>query len=953
LTQALRRSSDAIYNQNLSLTLACANNLDIAVLIGSVADINSPEHPHVGTIIPFTTGIGDNNEETRPSHVDTSNTTNYVTVSNDQWVKNALIKQFPPPEWLKLLERSPYEPLQKSYQNGNELKDVVKGVPKIRIAITFLGGGDKPTVTGAEMKKLEGEPPDQKTPEWRVFTAATLLKTFIVRADLSIHQSDDSTNILSRGFGDDKKRLSIGQPFAPVQRTLTGTSGNSVSDKKEETAVIRRNIQDNTLTIDSNNVQLLHDNPPEGHDYHIASTLIEIDLFSMRDLMINYHQVVQSGQPSLKHKEIIPILDIMINDVCRLCTRSPRLFRVSTRALIARSTSTRYGVDYGSLFVTLTTSEGIRQLIEKSSAFYHSLDENKADQAKIRPKFLQMLILLLSLLNNTDLGKITKLLEDTFELPGDRESLELIIMKVLPLQSIGPAAFLEGIFQAYKPREPKESYQLRLHQGIWEELQIELVKSGYIVPVLMTQGSTTAQLSKGMVALDLKKMLKGKRTGASAASSAFTGHNGQKADSGSSGPSFLPSWPTEGGFDSSTVFKYLQHDGKLRTKSSGKQASVRGINQIPHLEITTVDRDNTVLALFSNNEKYRVLADEPQYISAMTTGHYLLTPPNKDDNRKSKTLEIMDQVLNKPFIEATEILHQIVEQYKQAFGARAERRSVSNVFSRNKAPSEFSAPDIPPIAKRFWAEIVSLDDSGKREICAEAFKVANKVVYKDDIVREMTNSLAKLNAAKTRIGEEIDYYTKKLTRDFPRQQQEEVEKLARKVQRLRDLLVEAEAKQNEANKLSQDHSEDPIKEIIYPSLDYDPAERPEWQHYMMEFDTDESGQKSLIVLSKQFAVFATKRGKGDNVELTLDGCGLTLTVQPLTSSILGQRSRDIKERDKVLWLGYYLAVIEPTADDECSRVVAYFRVVSQKPGEGQFSDTVRLEDFEDELCQLI
>jgi hypothetical protein len=56
--------------------------------------------------------------------------------------------------------------------------------------------------------------------------------------------------------------------------------------------------------------------------------------------------------------------------------------------MIAQSTNTRYGVDYGSLFVTLTTSEGIRKLVEQSSSYYLSLNESKTDQAFVKPKFM-------------------------------------------------------------------------------------------------------------------------------------------------------------------------------------------------------------------------------------------------------------------------------------------------------------------------------------------------------------------------------------------------------------------------------------------------------------------------------------------------------------------------------------------------------------------------------------
>jgi hypothetical protein len=104
-------------------------------------------------------------------------------------------------------------------------------------------------------------------------------------------------------------------------------------------------------------------------------------------------------------------------------------------------------------------------------------------------------------------------------------------------------------------------------------------------------------------------------------------------------------------------------------------------------------------------------------------------------------------------------------------------------------------------------------------------------------------------------------------------------------------------------------------------------------------------------------VNASRPKKGEKVEVTFENCALAIIVEPLISSILDQRSRDIKVPDKVLWHGYYLAVIEPAADVDYSRVVgSYFSVVSQKLGEGQFSDAIGsggLEDFDDELCKLI
>ena len=128
--------------------------------------------------------------------------------------------QFPPErlQWLQYFERSPDATIQKSYHKGNILPEVDQSAAVIRIGITFMAGGDKPSVTAAEVSKISDAKPDQRTPEWRVFTAATLLKRVVVADDLSINQSDDSQNINARYK--ERKRLSRGTKAVEHQNNM-------------------------------------------------------------------------------------------------------------------------------------------------------------------------------------------------------------------------------------------------------------------------------------------------------------------------------------------------------------------------------------------------------------------------------------------------------------------------------------------------------------------------------------------------------------------------------------------------------------------------------------------------------------------------------------------------------------------------------------------------------------
>jgi hypothetical protein len=156
----------------------------------------------------------------------------------------------------------------------------------------------------------------------------------------------------------------------------------------------------------------------------------------------------------------IELIDTMIEDARRLFTRSPILFRMSTRQHIISSRNTRYGVDTGNLFQTFATSSAIKPVISMSSSYFNSLKQyREADQAKIRPRFLQTLVLLLSLINDgeflskylcggvkivltgfnlDDLRALAEFLQITYRITAERQHLEL-------LDPQGPAAVINQL----------------------------------------------------------------------------------------------------------------------------------------------------------------------------------------------------------------------------------------------------------------------------------------------------------------------------------------------------------------------------------------------------------------------------------------------------------------------------------------------------------------------------
>lgn len=185
----------------------------------------------------------------------------------------------------------------------------------------------------------------------------------------------------------------------------------------------------------------------------------------------------------------------MIEDARRLYIRSPILFRMSTRRHIISSKKTRYGVGHGLIFRTLTTSRGIKNIISLSASYFNALSTsgNKDKyQESIRPKFLQMLVLLLSLLNDEDLGDLKEFLETTYRIKADRLSLELLILKVLPLMSINSKVFMKSLVMAIEVFDFVAELDTRRECEMWNKLVQRLLHLGYMLPGTVAQLGQTS-----------------------------------------------------------------------------------------------------------------------------------------------------------------------------------------------------------------------------------------------------------------------------------------------------------------------------------------------------------------------------------------------------------------------------------------------------------------------------
>jgi hypothetical protein len=130
----------------------------------------------------------------------------------EEWLNRMIKEQFPPENlnFLPSFERSPDSALRKSYLNGIMLPEVKEGAHVLKIGIVFMAGGDKPAVVRAETGRLKASDqrkrsiheahlvqPGQKSPEWRVYTAASLLNRWAVDETMSMQRIDESASIIA------------------------------------------------------------------------------------------------------------------------------------------------------------------------------------------------------------------------------------------------------------------------------------------------------------------------------------------------------------------------------------------------------------------------------------------------------------------------------------------------------------------------------------------------------------------------------------------------------------------------------------------------------------------------------------------------------------------------------------------------------------------------------------
>ena len=511
------------------------------------------------------------------------------------------------------------------------------------------------------------------------------------------------------------------------------------------------------------------------------------------------------------------------------------------------SKNTRYGVDHGLMFRTLTTSRGIKNIISLSASYFNALSTlgNKDKcQELIRPKFLQMLVLLLSLLNDEDLSELKEFLENTYRIKADRQSLEILILKVLPLMSINSKLFLKALVTAVEGSAAEADLDMRHQDKIWKVFVQKLLRLGYMIP------GTVAQL-------------------------------------GQTGLSWVIKW-TEDGIKDSHPFRNLQYDGRSWT-----------MNDIPSLDLTLESTVDEVTVALTDGTRYIVGHDDLEKIVSMTPGKYSLADTTR--RGRIRDLEINEIVINSMVYEAIFRLNRIIAEYNSSLSAP---RRHSSVLTRLAALRE--KPEIIPLKEikgsgRLTQNVATLNG----QVLAVAYKVEGRNITRRDLLRHLASDVRTVGAVARVLDSAMQECNHRNlstdVRNILRQRRQSLVKI-------RDQIARADDDRTRiANRDYAELSDEPICRVLCPNGSQQ-ARIPIWHEYHSWYVSTEN---TLYVKAQRHVVERVRWVTDAIIEVGLGGLKANYMLSPLTAVAEAERADEIRLNDAVIMIGQYVVVVEP------------------------------------------
>jgi hypothetical protein len=187
---------------------------------------------------------------------------------------------------VRCLEKTVDASVRQTYFGEKRIRDISESAVVPKIGMKFMAGADTPQVNRIEQVGMTHKTPDQKSAIWRVNTAGALLNDFEVDTDLSVIQTDNTSQVIARS----------------LERNVRADTPCFASNIAKRDLVSKK-CDRRTVTIHSDHVELVSD--LAAGDWDLESTLIEVDGSSLTNLIVNYRHLIHRGGPALTFPETV------------------------------------------------------------------------------------------------------------------------------------------------------------------------------------------------------------------------------------------------------------------------------------------------------------------------------------------------------------------------------------------------------------------------------------------------------------------------------------------------------------------------------------------------------------------------------------------------------------------------------------------------------------------------
>jgi hypothetical protein len=743
---------------------------------------------------------------------------------------------------LRDLSATTDEEICQTYENGELLTDWDKDAEIVDIAIHYIQGSNLADVIRIENSESSNQAPIEKPPSWLALTAGNLLKEPEVQQNLSIKWIDITEQVLKAH-----------------RENARSKPGNSSLNN------ILRSSPDNKVNINSSHVSIVNA-VSDTNSYDHLSHCIELDGNSLISLIYNFRDLLtRNGRHAhLSPEQTTNVLGTMVEDARRLLVRSPILSRVNPRIVIQKSKNTRYGVDTGTRFDTFTTSKGIAEIIRQGLAYYSTLKlpDPEAQEAmrRIRPKLMQMVVLLLALVNDDDLEKVRPELEKQYDLKADRQSLEMTIMKVLTLSAVSPWQFMTAVLSNFKMSRQEIGDSEKAKAEAWDAFLTEIARHGWILP------GTSEQLIDNHPHYQKKGSWKVK-------------------------------WD---GYHTTDVFDQLQFAGEKNA-----------VNSIPPLKTQGSELGSVqVMADFCNNRSYLLAAKDLDEITMGRPGLYTLTDPQSkqrvdlkvdpsemfsDIQDAAHDLLIICNEVNSRSLDTDDIPERTLSRLSRLPGYR--RREPQRASRRVR--QNFELPKTSGLRTRLVLTIQGAPPQRAEELAVYWMLDGKRISFSamlESVVADL-RGLGQLTRALRGWGarqSSRDELRRPLLHDMG-VQLDKVQKMLDRSDMARQQLLS-----------QQEKNDEPILRVHFEQHIHYTQELP-WRHYEQGSDVGQGFQ--LAIDSERHVVNGQPTWTGDICRLCLGDGSIEATVTPLATVADEDKEIEVCEQDTVLLLGSLVAVI--------------------------------------------